>query len=138
MPNVTLILFVTVNNPTIQFTRLTLGTIYVGLSFTMRCDVEIPGSQLQGVTADVEWRGPGGSVLTNTSRITVGGVMETTPGREYQSSLTFTPLSSVDTGSYNCSATIRPTVANGNVNSGVGTGSESLTVTCESTRSIAQ
>ena len=95
----------------------------------MRCEVEIPGNQLQGVSAEVEWRGPGGSVLTSGSRITVGDVMETTPGREYRSSLTFTPLSSVDTGSYNCSATVRPTVANGNVNDGVGSGIDSLTVT---------
>ena len=98
----------------------------------MRCDVELPGNPLAGVTADVEWRGPGGSVLTSGSRITVNAVVETRLGREYFSSLTFTPLSSVDTGSYNCSATIRPAVANGNVNSGVGTGSDSLTVTCES------
>ena len=124
------IYFVAVNNPTIQITRLgTLGTLYVGLSFTLRCDAEIPGSQLPGVSAEVEWRGPDGSVITSDSRITVGSVTEETPGREYRRSLTFTPLSSVDTGSYSCSATIRPNVANGNVMNGVGSSSSSLTVT---------
>ena len=123
------IYFVAVNNPTIQITRLTLGTLYVGLTIALRCDAEIPGNQLPGVSAEVEWRGPGGSVITSDSRITVGSVMEETPGREYRRSLTFAPLSSVDTGSYSCSATIRPSVANGNVTNGAGEGISSLTVT---------
>ena len=121
--------FVAVNNPTIQISRQFLGTLYVGLTFMWRCDAEIPGSQLSGVSAEIEWRGPGGGVLTSDSRITVGDVELETVGREYRRSLTFTPLSAMDTGSYNCSATIRPSVPNGNVMNGVGSGGDSLTVT---------
>ena len=120
---------VAVNNPTIQITGLILGTLYVGLTFMWRCEADIPGNQVAGVSADIEWRGLGGSVLTSDSRITVGDVLEETPGREYRSLLTFTPLSAMDTGSYSCSATVRPSVANGNVINGVGSGSDTLTVT---------
>ena len=117
-----------VPTPTIHFTRLTLGSPYVGLPFSWRCEVEIPGEQLPDVTADVEWRGPGGVVLTSDSRITVGATFESAPGREYQKTLTFSPLSAGDSGSYNCSATVMPTTSNSFVNNGVGNGSDSLTV----------
>ena len=123
------IIHYSVNNPTIQISKLTLGTLYVGLTFMWQCEVEIPGNQLPGVSAEVEWRGPGGSVITSDSRITVGDVLEETPGREYRTLMTFTPLSASDTGSYSCSATIRPNVANGNVMNGTGEGTSSLTVT---------
>ena len=121
-------LFVAVPTPSIQFTRLQLGSLYVGLPFSWRCEVEIPGNQLAGVTADVEWRRRGGAVITNNSRITVGATTEPSPGREYQKTLTFSPLSAGDSGSYSCSATVMPTVTNSLVTNGVGTGSDSLTV----------
>ena len=51
-----------------------MSTLYVGLNFTWRCDVELPGNQLVGVRAVVEWRRPDGSVLNSDNRITVGDV----------------------------------------------------------------
>ena len=121
-------LFVAVPIPMVQFTRLQLGSLYVGLPFSWRCEVEIPGNQLVGVTADVEWRGSGGAVITNNSRITVGATTEPSPGREYQKTLTFSPLSAGDSGSYSCSATVMPTSSNSFINNGVGTSSDSFTV----------
>ena len=90
--------------------------------------MEIPGNQLAGVTADVEWRGPGGAVITSDSRITVGATTEPSPGREFQKRLIFSPLSARDSGSYSCSATVIPTVTSSFVTNGVRTGSDSLTV----------
>ena len=90
--------------------------------------MEIPGNQLPGVMADVEWRGPGGAVITNNSRITVGATTEPSPGREFQKILTFSPLSAGDSGSYSCSATVMPTATNSLVTNGMGTGSDYLTV----------
>ena len=116
-----------VPNPIIQFTKLTLGSLYVGLSFTWHCEAQLPGSQLAGVSATVEWRGLDGAVITSDNRITVGDVIET-PGRRFERSLMFSPLSAGDSGSYSCLATVMPTVANPRVTSGVGTGSDSLTV----------
>ena len=119
---------VAVPTPTIQFTKLTLGSQYVGLNFTWRCEVEIPSRQLSSVSASVEWIGPNGAVITSDSRITVGETLETSPGREYQKTLTFTPLSAGDSGSYSCSATVMPTTSNSLVTSGMVIDSDSLSV----------
>ena len=119
--------------PTVQFTRITLGSLYVGLNFIWRCEVETPGRQLSGVSASVEWRlndavAPNGAVISSGSRVTVGDTLETSPGREYQKTLSFTPLSAGDSGSYSCSATVMPTTSNSLVTNAVGTGSDSLSV----------
>ena len=90
--------------------------------------MDIPGNQLAGVSAAVEWRRFNGDIMTSDNRITVGGVVEISPGRSYQRSLMFSPLSAGDSGSYSCSATAMPTVMNSNVMNGVGTGNDSLTV----------
>ena len=119
---------VAVRTPTVQFTRLTLGSLYVGLNFFWRCEVQLRGRQLSGVSASVEWIGPNGAVITSDSRITVGDTLETSPGREYQKTLTFTPLSAGDSGSYSCSATVMPTISNSLVTSGMVIDSDSLSV----------
>ena len=119
---------IAVPTPTIQFTRFTLGTLYVGLNFTWRCEVELPGRQLAGVIATVEWIGPNGAVITSGSRITVGDTLDTSPGREYQKYLSFTPLSASDSGSYSCSAAVMPTTNNFHVTNGMVMDSDSLSV----------
>ena len=102
---------------------------YVGLSFTWRCDVNIPGNQLLGVDAVVEWMGPGGRLTSSSDgRLTVGDLVIDSPGREYRRSLTFSPLSADDMSSYSCSATVMPTVDNSGVTNGIGMGSDNLTV----------
>ena len=108
-----------------------MSTLYVGLNFTWRCDVELPGNQLVGVRAVVEWRRPDGSVLNSDNRITVGDVAEPTPGRDYERSVTFSPLSAGDSGNYSCSATVMPTMVTSGVTNGMGTGSDSLAVASE-------
>ena len=119
---------VVVPTPSIQFTIFTLGTLFVGLNLTWRCEVEISGRQLSGVSASVEWIGPNGAVITSDRRITVGDTLEKSPGREYQKTLTFLPLSAGDSGSYSCSATVMPTTSNSLVTNAVGTESDSLSV----------
>ena len=98
------------------------------MNFTWRCEVEIPGRQLAGVSASVEWIGPNGAVITSGSRITVGDTLETSPDREYQKSLAFTPLSAGDSDGYSCSATVMPTTSNSLVTIAVGIGSDSISV----------
>ena len=90
--------------------------------------MEIVGRQLADVSASVEWIGLNGAVITSGSRITAGDTLETSPGREYQKSLTFLPLSAGDSGSYSCSATVMPTTSNSLVTNAVGTGSDSISV----------
>ena len=117
----------------IQFSKFPLlSNNYVGLNFTWRCDVRIPGSQLLGVNAVIEWIGPSG-MLTSTSdgRLTVGALEIDTPGRQYERSVMFSPLSAGDSGSYSCSATIMPDTENSRVTNGVQVGSDSLSVASE-------
>ena len=80
------------------------------------------------MSASVEWIGPNGAVITSDSRVTVGATLETSPGREFQKTLSFTPLSAGDSGSYSCSATVMPTTSNSLVTNAVGTESDSLSV----------
>ena len=80
------------------------------------------------MSASAEWIGPNGTVITSGSRITVGDTLEISPGREYQKTLTFLPLSAGDSGSYICSATVMPTTSNSLVTSAEGTESDSLSV----------
>ena len=128
--HVTILFNNTVPTPTIQFTTTQLVlNYYVGLNFTWRCDVRIPGSQLIGVDAVVEWMGPGGMLTSsNNGRLTVGELDVDSPGREYRRLLTFSPLSASDMGSYSCSATVMPTVDNSGVTNGMRIGSDNLTV----------
>ena len=104
------------------------GSLYTGLNFTWQCDVDLPGDQLAGVSAAVVWRRPNGDIMTSDNRITVGGVVESSPGHSFQSSVMFSPLSAGDSGSYSCSATAMPTVMNSNVMNGVRTGNDSLSL----------
>ena len=116
----------------IQFDREPLLlNYYVGLNnFIWRCDVNIPGTQLVGVNAVVEWTGPSGNLTSsNDGRLTLGPLVVDSPGRQYRRLVTFSSLSSDDMGSYSCSATIMPTTANPKVTSSVGIGNNNLTVT---------
>jgi hypothetical protein len=110
-------------------TKIPLVREYIGLNFTLRCEAEIPGSQLSGIQAAVEWMKNDIQVSTsNDRRIILGDTVEDSPGREFRRSIEFTPLSADDMGTYSCSATIRPTVANSEVTNGFGIGNNSLTV----------
>ena len=80
------------------------------------------------MSTSIEWIGPDGAVITSGSRVTVGDTLETSPGREYQKTLSFTPLSADDSGSYSCSATAMPTTSNSLVTSGMVIDSDSLSV----------
>ena len=119
-----------VPNPTIQITEIPLvSTEYVGLDLTWRCDARIPGNQLIGVDAVVEWRKLGVRLSSsNDGRIILGDLIVDSPGREYRRSILFSPLSEDDIGTYSCSATVRPTVANPGVTNGFGIGNNSLNI----------
>ena len=120
-----------VPNLRVLLTEIPLVAIeYVGLNFTWRCEVNIPGQQLMGVDAVVEWKKSNNSFTSsNDGRITVANIAIDTPGRIYRRSVIFSPLSAEDVGSYSCSATVIPTVANPQVTNGFGKVDGSLTVT---------
>ena len=79
--------------------------------------------------AVVEWRGPGGLLVSsNDDRFTLGDLLIDSPGLEYRRAIQFSPLSADDMGTYSCSATFMPTVANSDVTNGFGIGNNSLTI----------
>ena len=65
---------------------------------------------------------------SNDGRITLGGLVIDSPGREYRRSISFSPLSADDMGTYSCSTTVMPTVANSGVTNGFGRGNSSLNI----------
>ena len=118
-----------VPNPTIEITEIPRETEYVGLNYTLRCEAQVPGSQLNNIGAVIEWMKDGVRLSSsNDGRITLGETLVDSPGREFRRSIMFSPLSAGDMGSYSCSATIRPSVENPGVTNGVGIGSGNLTV----------
>ena len=121
------LLFCAVPSPVIALREQSLPPFYVGRDFSWRCEAENRGPALSGVTADIVWSKDSNELISD-SRITVGGLVVDTVGIEWRRSVMFNPLGSVDSGSYTCSATIRPTTANAFVTNGMNTGMEEMTV----------
>ena len=118
-----------VPNPTIEITEIPRETEYVGLNYTLRCEAQVPGSQLNNIGTVIEWMKDGVKLSSsNDGRITLGETLVDSPGQEFRRSIMFSPLSAGDMGSYRCSGTIRPTVDNPGVTNGVGIRSSNLTV----------
>ena len=109
-----------VPNPVVTLRQQSFPPFYVGLDFFWHCDAEILTPALSGVTADIVWSKDGNELISD-DRITVGDVVVDRVGSEWRRSVMFNPLSSVDSGSYTCTATIRPTTANAFVTNGIGT-----------------
>ena len=119
-----------VPNPTIVITVMPfVRAEYVGLNYTLRCEAEVPGNQLDDIDAVMEWMKDGIKLSSsNNGRVTLGDTREDSPGREFRRSIVFSPLSAGDMGSYSCSATIRPTVDNPGVTNGFGILNSNLTI----------
>ena len=121
------LLFCVVPSPEIALRELLHPPFSVGRDFSWRCDAENTGPTLSGVTADIVWS-KNGNEVTSGDRITVGGLMVDAPGTLWRRSVMFNPLSSVDSGSYTCTVSIRPATANAFVTNGMNTRMEEMTV----------
>ena len=53
------------------------------------------------------WKGPGSQTVSNSSRITVSNLVESS-GLVYETTIQFVPLSTTDSGDYECEATVSP------------------------------
>ena len=53
------------------------------------------------------WRGPGSQGVSNSSRVTVSNLVERSAFL-YETTIDFDPLSTTDTGNYECEATVTP------------------------------
>ena len=76
----------------------------MGSSQVINCTV-ITGAESSSVM--ISWMGPGGSIITSSSRATISPT--TSSGNTYTSSLQFTYLREGDEGTYTCNVTIDDT-----------------------------
>ena len=84
----------TVPNPTIEINQVPFRAAqYTGIGMMLQCEVDLP-DQLFGVTAEISIEGP--ASLDTSERVEVSTVTETTPGRSYTRSVTFSTLSHDD------------------------------------------
>ena len=53
------------------------------------------------------WSGPGSQVVSNSSRVTVSNLVESSDNL-YETTIEFGPLNTTDSGDYKCEATVTP------------------------------
>ena len=84
---------------------------YTGLDLSLTCTVV--GTQVPGVTASIQINDPQNMAITNSSRITVGNVMEIVAGGIFSQSVLLRPLSALaDDGTFTCTAFFVPAQPN--------------------------
>ena len=86
------------------------GTVYVGTEFALTASITFTDDDVRAVdvdlTLDISWT-RGSDVIISDTRITVSDVSGS--DTSYTASLTFSPITTDDTGSYTASVTVRPT-----------------------------
>ena len=101
-----------VPQPTVVITRSRSGTVYAGTEFTLTASITFTDDDVRAVDVDIaldiSWT-RGSNVIISDTRITVSGVSGS--DTSYTASLTFSPITTDDTGSYTASVTVRPTTA---------------------------
>ena len=84
--------------------------MYAGTEFTLTASITFTDDDVRAVdvdlTLDISWT-RGSDVIISDTRITVSGVSGS--GTSYTASLTFSLITTDDTGSYTASVTVRPT-----------------------------
>ena len=99
----------TVPQPTVVITRSRSGIVYAGTEFTLTASITFTDDDVRAVdvdlTLDISWT-RGSDVIISDTRITVSGVSGS--DTSYTASLTFSPITTDDTGSYTASVTVRP------------------------------
>ena len=100
----------TVPQPTVVITRSRNGIVYAGTEFTLTASITFTDDDVRGVdvdlTLDISWT-RGSDVIISDTRITVSGVSGS--DTSYTTSLTFSPITTNDTGIYTTTVTVRPT-----------------------------
>ena len=108
--NTSILSLYAVSQPTVVIMRSHSGTVYAGTEFILTASITFTDDDVRAVdvdlTLDITWT-RGSDVIISDTRITVSGVSGS--GTSYTASLTFSPITTDDTGSYTASVTVRPT-----------------------------
>ncbi len=111
--------------PSVAVTADTDRTLYANEDVTLTCDITLDPAVPAAVDGEVivtaSWTGPRGPITAGVSDITGSGLA-------YQSTLTFSSLTTSDSGHYTCTASVGPAVPTPLVDSGDGTDSHTITV----------
>ena len=97
----------TVPQPTVNVTPNRTGDLYAGTPLTLTCSIQLNPAVDTGVVVTRMWRGPGSLVVSNTSRVTVSNLLNGSTFL-YEMTIEFIPLSTTDSGNYDCEATVTP------------------------------
>ena len=97
----------TVPQPTVSITPNHNGVLYAGTPLTLTCSIQLNPAVDTTVMATRMWRGPGSQVVSNSSRVTVSNLLKRLTF-VYETTIEFDPLSTTDSGTYECEATVTP------------------------------
>ena len=103
------------------------ATMVTGSSITLVCRVDLNEAVDTPVVVETVWR-RSGLTLSTDDRIIISDVERTGPFR-YESNLTFTTLSTQDSGMYNCDVTVNPQPTSPFIIGTTGTATTTLNVT---------
>ena len=101
------LIFLTVPPPTVSVTLNRTGILYAGTPLTLTCSIQLNPAVDTTVVVARMWSGPGSQTVSNSSRITVSNLVESS-GFVYKTTIEFAPLNTTDSGNYKCEATVSP------------------------------
>ena len=108
--NTSILSLYAVPQPTVVITRSRSGTVYAGTEFTLTASITFTDDDMRAVdvdlTLDISWT-RGSDIIISDTHITVSGVSGS--DTSYTASLTFSPITTDDTGTFTASFTARPT-----------------------------
>ena len=99
--------FFTVSQPTVSITPNYTGVLYAGIPLTLTCSIQLNPAVDTTVMVTRMWRGPGSQGVSNSSRVTVSNLLKRSAFL-YKTTIEFDPLSTTDSGNYECEATVTP------------------------------
>ena len=99
--------FFTVPQPTVSITLNRTSVLYAGTPLTLTCFIQLNPAMDTTVMVTRMWRGPGPQTVSNSSRVTVSNLLKRS-ALLYKTTIEFDPLSTTDSGNYECEATVTP------------------------------
>ena len=118
--------FLTVPQPTVNITLNRTGVLYAGTPLTLTCSIQLNPAVDTTVMVTRMWREPASQTVSNSSHVTVSNLVER-GAFLYETTIQFVPLSTTDSGNYECEATVIPDPQSQFVNMST-TGNDTLTV----------
>ena len=99
--------FFTVPQPTVSITPNHTGVLYAGTPLTLTCSIQLNPAVDTTVMVTRMWTGPGSQVVSNSSRLTVSNILKRSTFL-FETTIQFDPLTTTDSGNYECEATVTP------------------------------